>query len=388
MPLSFSNHLMRILFLTHHDNFQGSSRSLLSLLMGLKAYDIVPVVINPRQSAFTKALAENGITCLINPIPWWVSEKKLNRKQKMRVLHELTDAIRYVRSMIRQHQIDLVYTNSSITPVGRLAAWCEGIPHIWHVREFFDLYFDWRYIFPDWISKIILNSSTAVICHAKAIQSHYFKPGDIRVYQIYNGSATQAQFAQRLERRLAEPVHEVFTFAMLSSLTAKKGQADAIKALAGLRERGLQARLVLAGSGKPDYVDTLKQLAADLGLSDQVQFTGFVEDPFPLYYAADCALICSEYEALSRVGLEAMSTAMPLIGRNSGGTPEIIVDGQTGLLYNNFDELVNAMAHLVQNPTLAREMGQAGWQRARELFNIEDYAAKVYHVIQKVMQKS
>jgi len=112
-----------------------------------------------------------------------------------------------------------------------------------------------------------------------------------------------------------------------------------------------------------------------------------VDDPFPYYFSADCVLICSENEAFSRVGLEGMSTALPLIGKNSGGNPEIIVDGETGFLYNTFDELVQAMRELALNPEQGRKMGLAGWQRARTLFNIEDYAANVYRVIQSVMEK-
>lgn len=379
---------IKVLFIAHYPELYGSIRSLLDLVDGLKNLGIMPFLILPKEGNLSNTLDLQGIEYATIPVTQWVSRNQLPIDQKIGTLLELKNSVERVRKVIRDWQIGLVYTNTSVTPIGLIAANKEKIPHIWHIREFGDLDFSLRFIFGKAVSLAIIKNSSAVICHAKAVRDYYFKPGAKRVYQIYNGSATQAQFAQRLERRLAEPVHQVFTFAMLSSLTPKKGQADAIKALAGLRERGLQARLVLAGSGKPEYVDSLKHLAADLGLINQVLFSGFVEDPFPLYYAADCALICSEYEALSRVGLEAMSTAMPLIGRNSGGTPEIIADGQTGLLYNNFDELVNAMAHLVQNPTLASEMGQAGWERARELFNIEDYAAGVYQVIQKVMQKS
>jgi len=378
---------MNILFLTHHDTFQGSSRSLLSLLEGLQAYDVQPLVVSPKESPFTNCLSDRGIKSFVLSLHWWRSRKRLSLGKKLSLLKQVVQSKKALQELIRGHKIDLVYTNSSVTPVGRLAAWREGIPHIWHIREFGELDFSLRFIFGKALSLAIIKSSSAVICHAKVVRDYYFKPGAKKVYQIYNGSATQAQFAQRLERRLAEPVHEVFTFAMLSSLTPKKGQADAIQALAGLRERGLKARLVLAGSGKPEYVDSLKHLVADLKLSDQVQFTGFVEDPFPLYYATDCALICSEYEALSRVGLEAMSTAMPLIGRNSGGTPEIIADGQTGLLYNSPGELLEGMCRMVQAPDWARQLGLAGAQRAKELFNIEDYAAGVYQVIQKVMQK-
>ena len=96
-----------------------------------------------------------------------------------------------------------------------------------------------------------------------------------------------------------------------------------------------------------------------------------------MYSRSDCLLMCSEHEAFGRVTAEAMSACLPVIGKNSGGTPEIIVHGETGYLYNTFDELVESMTRLVQDPALGRQMGLAGWQRAKQMFNIEDYAANV-----------
>ena len=148
------------------------------------------------------------------------------------------------------------------------------------------------------------------------------------------------------------------------------------------------ARLILAGSGRQDYLNQLQALVSELDLQDWVSFPGFVPDPFPLYYQCDCALVCSENEAFSRVALEAMSTALPVIGRNSGGTPEIIVHGKTGFLYDSIEELVASMQNLVQEPEEARQMGLAGWQRARELFSIEKCAASVYQIIQSVVSKA
>jgi glycosyltransferase involved in cell wall biosynthesis len=173
-------------------------------------------------------------------------------------------------------------------------------------------------------------------------------------------------------------------FSILSSITPAKGQEMAIRALAEVHCRGLAAKLVIAGSGKAAYLEHCQKLVEDLGLSELVEFRGFVDDPYELYFTSDCLLICSDHEALSRAGLEALSTALPVIGKNSGGTPEIIDNEKTGLLYDTFDELVTAMIKVAENPAWARQLGLAGWQSARERFNIEDYAANVYQIIQSI----
>lgn len=379
---------LNLLCITHHDKFQGSTRSLFSLLEGLRAYPVTPYVIVPAESAFTAQLAKEGIPFKILPVPWWMSAKHLNQRARIKAAREIQAAARAVEAQIRAWKIDLVYTNSSVTPVGRLAARRAGVPHIWQIREFGDLDFDLHFIFPGWLSRRFISGSEAVICHAKAVQAHDFSGPRPNVYQIVNGAAAQPVFEERLRRRQAAPVSELYTFLMLSVISPKKGQEQAVRALANLRQEGIPSRLILAGSGRQDFLNQLQALVSELDLQDWVSFAGFVNDPLPLYYQADCALVCSENEAFSRVALEAMSTALPVIGKNSGGTPEIIVHGKTGFLYDSFEELVASMKNMVQEPEEARQMGLAGWQRAREVFSIEKCAASVYQIIQSVVNKA
>lgn len=379
---------MRILFLAQYHEEYGSIRSLLDLTTGLRSYDISPFFVIPAEGGFSAMLAAQGFPFKILPVPRWMSAKDLSLKSKLRAAREIRSAAREIEAQIRAWGINLVYTNSSVTPVGRLAAKRAGLPHIWHIREYGNLDFNLRFIFPSWLSHRIISGSGAVICHAKAVQAYHFKRQRPGIHQIYNGVASLPIFDERLSKHQSTPTLEPYTFLMLSAISPKKGQEQAIRALASLRWQGIPARLILAGGGRQDYLSQLHALVTELDLQDWVSFPGFVTDPFPLYYQADCALVCSEYEAFSRVALEAMSTGLPVIGKNSGGTPEVIVDGETGLLYNSFDELVEAMRRLAQDRSLSRKMGLAGWERARELFSIEKYAASVYQVIQSVMSKA
>ncbi len=378
---------MRILFLAQYHEEYGSIRSLLDLADGLRSYDISPFFVIPAAGGFSAMLAAQGFPFKILPVPWWMSAKNLSLKSKLKASREIRSAAREIEAQIRAWEIDLVYTNSYVTPVGRLAAKRAGLPHIWHIREYGDLDFNLRFIFPSWLSHRIISGSGAVICHAKAVQAYHFKRQRPGIHQIYNGVASLPIFDERLSKHQSTPTLEPYTFLMLSAISPKKGQEQAIRALASLRWQGIPARLILAGGGRQDYLSQLHALVTELDLQDWVSFPGFVADPFPLYYQADCALVCSEHEAFSRVGLEAMSTALPVIGRNSGGTPEIIVHEQTGFLYDSFEDLVTYMKSMVQKNEDARRMGLAGWHRARNLFNIEDYANKVYGVIQSVMEK-
>ena len=378
---------MNILFITHYPHLYGSIRSVIDLADGLEALGVNSFFIIPEEGDFSQWLQEHHKSYSILPVPRWVSVEPCNLRQKVRLLGEITRSTRLIRDWIDTWNIDIVYTNTSVTPVGRMVARSARLPHIWHIREFGDLDFSLRYILPKWLCRWFIRTSTAIICNSEAVRHYYFnnKPYN-HVHVIYNGIATRSQFDTYREKASSLTTNPVYTFLIIGSLSAKKGQNTALRALAELRQRGIRARLLVAGSGRESSRVNLLTLAAELGITGDVEFLGYISDPYEAYFKSDCLLMCSEHEAFGRVSAEAMSACLPVIGRNSGGNPEVIEDGKTGFLYNTFDELVDYMEKLVQDPQLSRRMGLAGWQRAKEKFNIEEYAANVYQVIQSVMK--
>ncbi len=133
---------MHVLFLAHYHEVYGGIRSLIDLTDGLRSYGISPSFIIPAEGSFSALLASQGIPFKILPVPWWMSAKGLSLKSKLKAGREIQAAARAVEAQIRAWNIDLVYTNSSVTPVGRLAARRAGLPHIWQIREFGDLDFN------------------------------------------------------------------------------------------------------------------------------------------------------------------------------------------------------------------------------------------------------
>lgn len=380
---------MNLLCITHHDRFQGSTRSLFSLLEGLRAYPVTPHVIVPTESEFTIQLARQGIPFKILPVPWWMSAKHLSPRARLKAVREIQTAARAVEAQIRARKIDLVYTNSSVTPVGRLAARRAGVPHIWQIREFGDLDFSLYPMLPRPLFRQFIYSSQAIILNSQAIKEHYFqKRTSPKLHVIYNGVAFSDQLKYPFPFNVLAFQREVFTFLFIGSITAAKGFEDAIMAIAEVRKKGINSRLIVAGTGKQDYIKKCKDLARRQQVNEFIDFMGYLEDPSTAYSAADCLLMCSKTEAFGRVTAEAMAAGLPVIGRNTGGTPELIVDGETGILFSSFDELVKAMLELAQDRPLSQKLGLAGWQRARELFSIEKCAASVYQIIQSVVSKA
>jgi glycosyltransferase involved in cell wall biosynthesis len=119
----------------------------------------------------------------------------------------------------------------------------------------------------------------------------------------------------------------------VGSLYAAKRQEDAVRAVGLLVRDGVDATLTLVGDEPTDYGRRLRELAAENGVADRVDFTGHTQTALDLVAAADVAVTCSVGEAFGRAAVEAMKLGVPVVGAASAGTFELVHDGETGLLY-------------------------------------------------------
>ena len=97
-------------------------------------------------------------------------------------------------------------------------------------------------------------------------------------------------------------------------------------------------------------------------------------------------LVCSRNEAWGRVAAEAMVSEKPVIGYNSGGTKEIIIDNYNGLLYNNVEELVERMKEVIINQDLVKYLTKNAKRLALEQFSGEVYTSNILNIINKVIK--
>lgn len=159
----------------------------------------------------------------------------------------------------------------------------------------------------------------------------------------------------------------------LGRLVPEKGFNLALAALAVLIERFPQVRMVIAGDGP--VRSELEQQAADLGLSEVVDFKGWIapEHVPELINTATVVVMPSRVrEALPFVSLEAAFMARPVVAVGDGGVPEVVLHQKTGLLVEREDSvgLVQALTFLLEHPEVARQMGQSARHRAQEVFSI------------------
>jgi glycosyltransferase involved in cell wall biosynthesis len=117
---------------------------------------------------------------------------------------------------------------------------------------------------------------------------------------------------------------------------------------------------------------TLKREAKELGIERNVLFLGYRPDVSELLQAMDVFVLPSLSEGLSLSILEAMASGTPVVATAVGGNPEIILDGQTGHLVppRSGDALAEKILHLLENPTLAREVGQRSRLHVMQQFSL------------------
>lgn len=139
--------------------------------------------------------------------------------------------------------------------------------------------------------------------------------------------------------------------------------------------------VVGGGSDLPRH----KRLAQELGVSDRVTFLGFVDDDMlqSCYRDSTVFVMPSGCEGFGFVFLEAMKYQKPVLAAKSGGTPEVVRDGVTGILveYGNREELVNALISLCLDKATCIRLGEAGYQRLLENFTLPLFKEKLSDIL-------
>jgi len=154
----------------------------------------------------------------------------------------------------------------------------------------------------------------------------------------------------------------------VGSLTRQKAQHVLIEAFAPVSAAAPGARLVIAGDGP--LRAPLEDRIGTLGLGGRVTLAGAREDAADLMEACDLFVLSSEREGLPMTVLEAMRAGRAVVSTRIGGTPEAVVDGETGLLVPVGDApaLGRALANLLADPERRHAFGEAGRRRWVERF--------------------
>lgn len=376
---------MNILLIGHEREKNGASMSLLNIIGELEQDrdNHIFVLTEYRDGPFRKALESHRVTILTVPMRSWYEKKKSPLYRARKFLGYLVKgtvinhrAARTVAAYAKENRIDVIHSNSSVLAVGVLVSRMTGIPHVMHIREFRDLDFNLCPVVPEkWLAALRNRHTNAYLCVSKAIADHNVFLDGNKKRVVYNG-IDRKNYLERGERQPGEPVR----FLIAGRVSPTKGQDEAVKAAAILAGRGIDGfTLSIAGSG---------ELSAPVPecVKDRVRLLGFINDMPSVRRNMDVELVCSRAEAFGRITAEAMMGGMPVIGSDTGGTPELIREGETGFLYpyGDAEALADRMEYFISHPEKIGEMGKKAQEYALTHFTIERCVREIGEIYREV----
>jgi glycosyltransferase involved in cell wall biosynthesis len=163
----------------------------------------------------------------------------------------------------------------------------------------------------------------------------------------------------------------------IGRLRRVKGVEYGLKAFALVLKEHPSAHMALAGEG--DQLDSLMSLTNKLGISENVTFLGVRNDLPSILNSADSVLMPSLNEGFPRTAIESMAAGKPIVATRVGGTPEAIIDRETGILVGvrDVDAMSRAVSELINTPELRSRLGQAGRNRAQDNYSVEQYVSRL-----------
>ena len=211
-----------------------------------------------------------------------------------------------------------------------------------------------------------------------------------RTSVIYNGIDLAAFDARTVDRASVRREIGVgpddFVIAQVARLDYLKDHATAVRTIARVAEQNRQARLVIVGEG-PLRGEIEQQIARACG-TEIVRMLGLRRDVGRILAAADAFLLTSVSEGIPLTVIEAMAAGLPVVSTAVGGVPEVIVDGETGLLAPAGDDqdLAQALLILSADGGLRTRMGEAGRRRAHDVFSEEKMHAGYRECYNEMLQ--
>lgn len=166
----------------------------------------------------------------------------------------------------------------------------------------------------------------------------------------------------------------------VAALAPHKGQRHLVAAAARVVRELPDARFLIVGEG--ELHETLEKQIKSLALERHVFLTGFRPDALGLVKSLDLFAMSSVTEGLGSAVLEAMACRRPVVATRAGGLPEVVVDGETGLLVPPHDEdaMARAILDLLRDPARRAAMGAAGYARVAAEFSIEKMVSDTVRV--------
>jgi glycosyltransferase involved in cell wall biosynthesis len=291
--------------------------------------------------------------------------------------------------LVRDGEMQLVHTHSPRTALlGHVAARLARVPMVHHVhspseRDTESRFRNWR---NGLIERISLRSARRLIVVSGSLEQYLEDRGYARdrISQVPNGVPVSQQ------RRSQFAPGQKLAVGMVALFRPRKGVEILLDAVARVQAEGVRISLHAVGPFEtPDYERSVLDLTRRLGLEQSVTWTGFKSDVLAEFRQMHLFALPSLFgEGMPMVVLEAMAAGLPIVSTRVEGIPQVVRDGQDGLLVEPGDPqgLADALLRFARGEVNGEALGDSGWQRQREHFSDVSMAARVAAIYREVLR--
>lgn len=396
---AFMNRPIRALFVTSDASaVSGVGRCIGDLVTQLDRSIIEPVLVtawpSPDESTIVDQVRNAGVPVYHRNLGIWFPPMSRwgvrHLATFLRTLRERTWALAH---LIREHSIDVVYTNALPSPDAAITARQLGLPHVWHLHEAVcgNQYLQ-PYLPCPLTKRLVRSLSQRIVTVSRGKALDFAGPDYERagVRVVHNGvdlarfEVEQQSAASLLGALGLSPGTRLVL--LVGIVSAHKGHDTLVKAAPFVLKQFPNTSFLLAGSELDEFGITLRHQIDALGMNGRFFFLGPRNDVPDLLARVDLLVLPSTQEALPLVLLEAMAAAKPVVATRCGGPEEIVVDGETGYLVPVGDAhtLADRIVTLLADPAAAARIGQAGHRRVEAAFSVQAYARNIQGIIEDV----
>jgi glycosyltransferase involved in cell wall biosynthesis len=374
---------IHVLYITAQGNFIGGGEvSLLNLLKYLNRERFTPLVVFPSEGSLFQAARKMNIKTEV------ITLKPLRKLH----LFSFIRGVARLFSFVKKEKVDIIHSNAAASResiASAVVAKLAGIPFIYHARVLES---------SKGIEKFLTRFSTRIMAISEKVKEKFsFVKDKKKVIKIFN-AVDLNEFNPETKR--GEKIKEEFRIhreekivGTVGRLYPLKGVDVFIKAAAKVAKEMPKTKFLIVGEDDSfgSYRKKLERLSEELGLKNEVIFTGFRTDIPELIAAMDVFVLPSleSYEAFGRVVIEAMAMLKPVVATRSGGVPEIVEDGVIGILISPGDAeaMSEAIVTLLKDEEKAKQMGLEGRQKAERFYSIKTHIERIENLYLYLLER-
>ena len=368
--------MIKVLNILSDTNIGGAGRLLVNYLKNFDRTKFDIAVVLPKDSDLKPAILEVGF-------PVYETEYGRDKSFDMKAVSEM-------RHIIKDFKPDIVHTHSSFS--GKLAAYLSGVKSRFYTRHSAFPQPKKLTTFPGkQINGFINNTlATDIVAVAEAAKNNLTDTGvnPQKITVIINGVDEMRRTTQEEQKKLKESLgisESTFVCGISARLEDYKGHAYLLPCVKAVSEKQPDMVCLIIGGGTQE--EALKKQAEQLGITDKIRFTGFVDDVAPYYNIMDLNLNCSIGTETSSLALsEGMSLSVPAIATTYGGNPYMITDGVNGYLVPERDSIAMAekILLLMENNDILLKLSEG----AREMYELKFTASVMTRQLESLYEKS